>query len=114
MITNQPGIARGRLSEETLDAIHKKMEEELQEMGARIDKVYYCPHDWDEGCDCRKPKPGMLYQAQKEYSLNLTECILIGDDDRDIEAGKAAGCKTCQVSAERSLLQIVKELVGEK
>lgn len=114
MITNQPGIARGNLTEETLHAIHKRMQDELALIDAYIDRIYYCPHNWDEGCDCRKPKPGMLYQAQKDYSLNLTECILIGDDDRDIEAGKAAGCSTYQVTENRSLLQIVKELVSKK
>ena len=115
LVSNQPGIARGNLTEDVLEQIHRKMQDELrQETGYQIDAIYYCPHDWDEGCDCRKPKPGMLYQAQKEYSLNLKECILIGDDDRDMEAGKAAGCKTCQVTADRNLLQIVKELVSER
>lgn len=112
LITNQPGIARGNLTEETLDRIHKKMQEELQrDTGYQIDAIYYCPHDWDEGCECRKPKPGMLYQAQKDFSLNMTKCVLIGDDDRDIEAGEAAGCITYQVTADKSLLQIVKEMV---
>lgn len=112
LITNQPGIARGNLTEETLGRIHKKMQEELQkDTGYQIDAIYYCPHDWDEGCECRKPKPGMLYQAQKDFSLNMTKCVLIGDDDRDIEAGEAAGCITYQVTEDRSLLQIVKEMV---
>lgn len=112
LVSNQPGIARGNLTEGTLEQIHKKMQDELrQETGYQIDAIYYCPHNWDDGCECRKPKPGMLYQAQKDYSLNLTECILIGDDDRDIEAGTAAGCMTYQVTEERSLLEIVKELV---
>lgn len=114
MITNQPGIARGNLSEEGLLRIHKKMEADLAEAGTSIDRIYYCPHNWDEGCECRKPKPGMLYQAQKDYSLDLTKCILIGDDDRDIEAGCMAGCRTYQVTEGRNLLQIVKELVKEK
>lgn len=62
----------------------------------------------------RKPKPGMLYQAQKEYNLNLTKCILIGDDERDIEAGEAAGCITYMVTEDRSILEIVKELVKKE
>lgn len=114
MITNQPGIARGNLSEETLQTIHEKMEKELLEIGAHVDKIYYCPHGWNEGCECRKPKPGMLYQAQKDYSLNLTKCILIGDDNRDIEAGNAAGCRTYQITDSKNLLQIVKELIEEQ
>ena len=114
LITNQPGIARGKLSEGTLQAIHEKMKRELLEIGAHVDKIYYCPHDWDGGCECRKPKPGMLYQAQKEYNLNLTKCILIGDDDRDIEAGNKARCRTYKITEERNLLQIVKDMVEEK
>ena len=113
LVTNQPGIARGNLTEDMLARIHVKMQEDLKrDTGYQIDAIYYCPHNWDEGCECRKPKPGMLYQAQKDYSLNLTECLLIGDDDRDIEAGMAADCRTYQVTDSRNLLQIVKEMVG--
>ena len=115
LVSNQPGIARGNLTESMLGQIHRKMQDDLmRDAGCQIDAVYYCPHNWDEGCECRKPKPGMLYRAQKDFSLNLTKCILIGDDDRDIEAGNAAGCRTYQVTDNRSLLQIVKELVEEK
>lgn len=114
MVTNQPGIARGKLSLESLKKIHDKMELELADVGAHIDKIYFCPHNWDEGCECRKPKPGMLYQAQKEYNLNLTKCILIGDDERDIEAGEAAGCITYMVTEDKSILEIVKELVEKE
>lgn len=115
LVSNQPGIARGNLTESMLEQIHRKMQDDLRrDMGCQIDAIYYCPHNWDEGCECRKPKPGMLYQAQKDFSLNLTKCILIGDDDRDIEAGNAAGCRTYQVEGNKNLLQIVKELVKVK
>lgn len=114
LVSNQPGIARGNLTKEDLNEIHKKMEKDLEEVGASIDYIYYCPHDWDEGCECRKPKPGMLYQAQKEFSLDLTKCVLIGDDDRDMEAGMAAGCACIQVSEEYSLLQAVQDLLINK
>lgn len=115
LVSNQPGIARGNLTEKILKQIHEKMQEELkQDTGYQIDDIYYCPHNWDEECECRKPRPGMLYQAQKDYCLNLMDCILIGDDERDIEAGIAAGCKTYQVTEDRNLLQIVKELIKER
>lgn len=91
IITNQPGLARGNLTWEMLEAVHGKMRKELQEIGVDVDGIYLCPHGWNDGCDCRKPRPGMLYQAQKEHSLDLTKCFLIGDDERDIQAGKAAG-----------------------
>lgn len=112
LVSNQPGIARGNLTEEDLYQIHGKMQEDLAEVGASIDRIYYCPHNWEEGCECRKPKPGMLYQAQKEFSLNLTKCILIGDDERDIEAGNAAGCTCIQVTEEYSLLHAVNDLLS--
>ena len=112
LVSNQPGISRGNLSVDTLNAIHDKMQADLrQETGYEIDAMYYCPHNWDEECECRKPKPGMLYEAQKEYSLNLRKCILIGDDDRDIQAGKAAGCKCYQVKDDSSLLDIANKII---
>jgi D-glycero-D-manno-heptose 1,7-bisphosphate phosphatase len=109
LVTNQPGIARGNLTEETLQQIHEKMQGELrQKTGYELDAIYYCPHNWDEGCECRKPRPGMLYRAQKEFSLNLTKCIMVGDDERDMEAGAEAGCTCYQVTEKKSLLDIVK------
>lgn len=111
VVSNQPGIARGRMTEEMLLAVHQKMHRDLAEIGACIEKVYYCPHNWDEGCACRKPKPGMFYQAQKEYSLNLTQCAMIGDDERDMQAGKAAGCRCIQVSEDYPLSEVVKQLL---
>ena len=114
LVSNQPGIARGKLSENMLESIHNKMQHDLHEIGARIDKIYYCPHGWDDGCECRKPKPGMLYQAQKDYSLDLTKCYMVGDDERDIQAGHAAGCKCVQVTDNYSLKNAVDDiLMGE-
>lgn len=114
LVSNQPGLARGRLTEEMLFSIHTKMQEELHEIGAEIERIYYCPHNWDEGCDCRKPKPGMFYQAQKEYSLNLRKCLMIGDDERDIKAGQAAGCRSILVSEDYPLSLAVEQLLDEK
>lgn len=115
LVSNQPGIARGNLSEDMLGRIHAKMQNDLKrETDCQIDAIYYCPHNWDEGCECRKPKPGMLYQAQKDYSLNLPECVLIGDDDRDIEAGENVGCKCIKVTEQYNLLQAVNSLLEEK
>ena len=112
LVSNQPGIARGALTEKTLDEIHKKMQEDLRkDEGCEIDDLFVCPHNWDDGCDCRKPKPGMFYQAQKKYSLNLHNCIMIGDDERDIEAGNAAGCTCFQVTDENSLFDIANKIV---
>lgn len=113
LISNQPGIARGNLTEDTLLQIHEKMQNDLKNIGAKIDRIYYCPHNWDDGCECRKPKPGMFYIAQKEYSIDLTKCYMIGDDERDMEAGQTAGCKCMFVSEKVSLLDCVKTLINE-
>lgn len=113
LVSNQPGIARGNLTEDTLQAIHETMQNDLIAAGARpIDAIYYCPHNWDDGCFCRKPRPGMLYQAQRDFSLDLTRCYLIGDDERDIEAGEAAGCHCKFVTAEYTVLDAAKELIA--
>lgn len=115
LVSNQPGLARGRLTQKELDAIHKKMESELQEIGARIDGLYICPHNWDEGCNCRKPQPGLLYQAQRDYNLNIPkDCLLIGDDERDLEAAQRADCKSVQVSDHYPLSEAVKDILGGK
>lgn len=115
LISNQPGIARGRVTEETMSAIHRRMQNDLTQDGVQIDGIYICPHGWDDGCDCRKPKPGMIYQAQKEHSINLTKCILIGDDERDIEAGMAADIQKCiLVSEEYTLWDAVQELLKDE
>ncbi len=109
LITNQPGIARGNLTVDDLNRIHEKMQNDLKKHGAHIDHIYYCPHNWHEGCDCRKPKPGMLYQAGRDLSLNLTECMLFGDDERDIEAANAARCMSTLVSEEYPLIEAVND-----
>lgn len=111
IITNQRGIARGMMSERDLNIIHEKMKAELGKHNARINGIYYCPHGLDDECDCRKPKPGLLFRAASEHELNLTEVVLIGDDERDLQAGGAAGCKTILVEPGKDLLQIVNSLL---
>lgn len=111
LVSNQPGIARGNLTEEILGAIHEKMQADLADIGAKIDHIYYCPHNWDEGCACRKPKPGLFFNAQKELSLDLTKCIMIGDDERDITAGEAAGCRCMLVSEQYPLIDAVNDIL---
>ena len=103
VITNQPVIARGEVDFETLDLIHMKMETELGKQGAYIDDLFYCPHHPDKGfegerpeykinCDCRKPKPGLILKAAEKYNIDLLQSYMVGDDMRDVNAGKNAGC----------------------
>ena len=114
LISNQAGIARGRYTDEDVALIHEKMQKDLREVGGGIDAIYYCPHGWDDGCPCRKPKPGMLYQAQKDYSINLPECILIGDDERDVQTAEAADMRGILIDDSYTLLDAVKEILDHK
>ena len=111
IITNQAGIARKLMTESDLRNIHNNMKDEMETKGAKIERIYYCPHGWDDGCECRKPKPGMFYEVARDYNINLTKTVFIGDDERDLEAGNAAGCHTILVNAQRSLLDIVNSLI---
>ena len=111
IISNQAGIARGAMTEHDLKEIHRNMEKELEKHNVEIEKIYYCPHGWDDGCECRKPKPGMLFKAAREYDLDLSKSLFIGDDERDLQAGNAAGCRTILVNSELSLLRVVKEKI---
>ena len=108
VITNQPVIARGEVTFEQLDEIHNKMETLLGREGAYLDGIYLCPHHPDKGftgeipelkinCDCRKPKPGMILQAAKDFNIDLTSSWMVGDGKNDIECGRNAGCKTCLI-----------------
>lgn len=110
IITNQAGIARGMMTEEDLADIHKKLKEELSKHGIKIEAIYHCPHGWDENCDCRKPKPGMFFQAAREHDIDLSKTIFIGDDERDKIAGDAAGLKTILVNPNESLLEVAKTI----
>lgn len=111
IISNQPGIARGVMTKTDLDDINKNFQKQLQENGAKVHGIYQCLHGWDEGCACRKPKPGLLYQAAFEHNFDLTKSFFIGDDERDIQAGKAAGCKTILAKSDGNLLDIAKFII---
>jgi D-glycero-D-manno-heptose 1,7-bisphosphate phosphatase len=97
VISNQRCVAKGLLSVETLEAIHQRMNEELCAAGAKVDGVYYCPHEKEEACNCRKPAPGMLLAAAKEHQIDLRSSWMIGDSETDVEAGRRAGCRTAQL-----------------
>ncbi len=115
MISNQAGIARGVMTEQDFWDVQEKMQSDLKEIGAQVDAVYFCPHGWDSPCECRKPKPGMLYQAQRDYSIDLTKCILIGDDERDIQTAHNADMEGILVSDEYPFAKAVDDyLKGEK
>jgi D-glycero-D-manno-heptose 1,7-bisphosphate phosphatase len=94
VVTNQRGVAVGKMSEATLKSIHERMERELGKHSAHIDGVFYCPHDGD-ACECRKPKPGLLFQAFEHFrEVPSPSGILIGDSLPDIQAGHGVGLRT--------------------
>ncbi|MBA7653426.1 D-glycero-alpha-D-manno-heptose-1,7-bisphosphate 7-phosphatase [subsurface metagenome] len=94
VITNQSGVARGYFTKETLAKIHDKMRDELANQGAWVDAVYYCPHHPDNNCECRKPKPKLALQAAKDHNIELDGSFVVGDQQMDIDLGKAIGSRT--------------------
>lgn len=127
VVTNQPVIARGDCTFEELQTVHEKMETELGKKGAFIDAIYICPHHTDKGfpgerleykcdCDCRKPKPGLLLQAAKDFNIDLPESYMIGDSDRDMKAGENAGVKNSIKVGENepyALLNTIKQIIEQ-
>lgn len=92
VITNQGGIGRGLYTEADLSLIHQTLCARIADAGGRIDKILYCPHAPEAECFCRKPKPGLLYEAASLFQLKLTEVYFVGDSLRDVEAAQTAGC----------------------
>ena len=126
VVTNQPVIARGECTLEELERIHNKMETELGKKGAFIDALYFCPHHPDKGfagerteykceCACRKPAPGMLLQAAKDFNIDITSSYMIGDSEKDVLAGEKAGCKkSFLIDKNRNVLDCVSEIVNKE
>ena len=122
VVTNQPVIARGECTWGELQQIHEKMETELGKNGAFVDSIYICPHHKDKGfagerieykfeCDCRKPKPGLLFQAAKDFNIDMSQSYMIGDSDNDVIAGQLAGCKM-SIKVEGGLLSQLQQILG--
>lgn len=100
LITNQSGIGRGYFTEEALARIHDKMMDDFARLKVHVDGVYYCPHHPDDNCDCRKPKPKLVLQAAREHDIDLKSSFMVGDLPKDVELGKAAGCRTILINAQ--------------
>ena len=103
--SNQAGVGRGIYAKRTLEAITAKMLLEIGKEGGKITKVYYCTHRKDEGCLCRKPKPGLLKKASKEFGFSLKNSYFIGDTIRDVITAKRAGCKSILVFSGKEKLK---------
>jgi D-glycero-D-manno-heptose 1,7-bisphosphate phosphatase len=109
VVTNQSAIARGWLTEAGLAAVHAELNRRLAQQGAAIDAFYHCPHlpgaaleRYNRECECRKPGVGLLEQAAREWRLDLRRSYMVGDSERDMEAGRRAGCATILIRREPS------------
>ena len=92
VITNQSAIARSFISPAELDCIHTRMKEAVLSGGGKITDIFLCPHLPTDGCGCRKPLPGLIFQAQQKYNIDLSKTIMVGDSAKDIECARNAGC----------------------
>jgi D-glycero-D-manno-heptose 1,7-bisphosphate phosphatase len=102
VLTNQSAIARRLVTQAGVDEIHRKLLALVTAHGGRIDGFYVCPHHPNDGCACRKPKPGLLLQAAEEHALHLAECIFVGDAFTDYLAARAVGCASILVKTGRA------------
>lgn len=92
LITNQSVIGRKMVTPRILDLIFDKMRQGIETAGGRILDIFFCPHTPDAGCDCRKPLPGMIFQARDRYGIDLSRSLMVGDSVKDIQAARSAGC----------------------
>ena len=124
IVTNQRCISKRIITKKGLEEIHEKMVKEIRNFGGDIDAIYFCPHDIADNCDCRKPKPGMLLNAIKDFKsrgieIDLGESYMIGDSEDDIIAGRALKLKTIKIgefskntdTIKKNLLEAIKEII---
>lgn len=119
VVSNQPGIAKGRFSMETFEKVRKKMNRLLEKESVQLDAEYYCFHHpqakvakYRVDCDCRKPKPGMLIRAANEHAISLHDSVMVGDGLSDVLAGRRAGCTTVLVANTNAFLAKLMEEQG--
>ncbi|WP_448699701.1 D-glycero-alpha-D-manno-heptose-1,7-bisphosphate 7-phosphatase [Mucilaginibacter sp. AW1-3] len=107
--TNQGGLAKGWYTEETLAAMHQHIRDVYQEHGVKITDFFYCPHhpDFTGDCDCRKPKPGLLLQGIARYNIDPAQSYFVGDRERDVEAGTAAGVKGILIDSDQPISTVL-------
>lgn len=92
IITNQSAVPRKLISPAELENIHLKLKTAVKSGGGKIHDIFYCPHMPEDGCECRKPLPGLVFQAQKKYQIDLADSVMVGDSAKDIECARNAGC----------------------
>lgn len=105
VVTNQAGVGRGILGLEEVEALNRRILGVFEAQGARFTGAYLCPHHPDDGCDCRKPLPGMLLRGAREHGVDLSGAVMVGDAETDLQAGEAAGCTGILVRTGRGAAQ---------
>jgi histidinol-phosphate phosphatase family protein len=102
VVTNQRGVSRGLYTESTLEEIHEYLVDKISSEGGRIDKIFFCPHDYEENCDCRKPNPGMAIRARDVFpEIDFNKSFMIGDSISDIQMGERLGMVTVLLSVNK-------------
>lgn len=116
VITNQSAVGRGLLSPEMLEQIHQRLRQAVKQAGGRIAAIHVCPHAPDQGCDCRKPAPGLILRACGELGINASQTIMVGDSARDIRCARQAGCAKAVLVRSGHGMEAIAELrqVGEE
>ncbi|MDP3791489.1 MAG: HAD family hydrolase [Candidatus Omnitrophota bacterium] len=109
IVSNQGGVSKGFYTQEKLGKINGLMQKEIRKNGGEVKESFYCIHRSEDNCNCRKPKPGMFEMAAKKHNIDLKKTYFIGDDKRDVIAGKSAGCKTVLVLSGKSSREDVKD-----
>ena len=112
IVTNQQGISKGIMSGADLNTLHTQMQERIEKLGGKINKIYYCPHLEEFDCMCRKPKPGMMRQAVLDFpEIIIDNSYLVGDSYSDIEAGKRMNLNTVKVDGNYTLAKWTADLL---
>lgn len=108
IITNQSVIGRNIISEKKLDEIHIELKNYLKQSNTYVDSIYYCPHIPEQNCDCRKPRPGLIFEACQDFDIDLKNSYFIGDSISDLDAAGNAGCKGILLKQHQNLFELVK------
>jgi D-glycero-D-manno-heptose 1,7-bisphosphate phosphatase len=112
VVTNQRCIAKGLLTTNELESLHARMRQKFKSAGATIDAIYYCPHESEPRCGCRKPEPGMLLNATRDFDIDMAASWIVGDSEPDVEAGRSAGCRTVRLVEKNKSANTGAELVA--
>jgi D-glycero-D-manno-heptose 1,7-bisphosphate phosphatase len=112
VVSNQRCVAKGLITTFELDCLHARMSNGFARAGATLDAIYYCPHENEPPCACRKPQPGLLLEAARIHEIDLAKSWMIGDSERDVRAGMAAGCRTVRLTEDDRSVVGGSDIVG--